>query len=72
MYACSRSKRILDAEHNDGVTRYAAKGDARKTVDRSVLAVDVYPYADRIVIRQDRIVAEHQRSIGRDETVYDP
>lgn len=34
-------------------------------------AVDVC--ADRIVIRQDiRIVAEHPRSFGRGETVYDP
>jgi hypothetical protein len=36
-------------------------------------AVEVHAYADRIVIRQDgRIVAEHQRSFGRGETVYDP
>ncbi|MGA8713451.1 MAG: IS21 family transposase [Roseiarcus sp.] len=35
--------------------------------------VDIHAYADRIVIRQDgRIVAEHQRSFGRGETVYDP
>src|ERR1700756_3507966 len=35
--------------------------------------VEVQAYADRIVIRQDgRIVAEHQRSFGRGETVYDP
>jgi transposase len=35
--------------------------------------VEVQAYADRIVIRQDgRIVAEHQRSFGRSETVYDP
>jgi transposase len=35
--------------------------------------VDVHAYADRIVIRQDgRIVAEHSRSFGRGETVYDP
>ena len=35
--------------------------------------VDVHAYADRIVIRQDgRIVAEHPRSFGRGETVYDP
>ena len=33
-----------------------------------------YPaYADRIVIRQDgRIVAEHRRSYGRGETIYNP
>src|SRR6478672_9762762 len=31
------------------------------------------PMPDRIVIRQDgRIVAEHPRSFGRGETVYDP
>ena len=35
--------------------------------------VEVHAYADRIVIRQDgRIVAEHSRSFGRGETVYDP
>src|SRR2546422_310407 len=35
--------------------------------------VEVQAYADRIVIRQDgRIVAEHPRSFGRGETVYDP
>jgi transposase len=35
--------------------------------------VEVQAYADRIVVRQDgRIVAEHQRSFGRSETVYDP
>jgi hypothetical protein len=35
--------------------------------------VDVHAYADRIVIRQDgRIVAEHPRSFGRGDTVYDP
>jgi transposase len=35
--------------------------------------VEVYAYADRIVIRQDgRIVAEHARSFGRGDTVYDP
>jgi transposase len=35
--------------------------------------VDVHAYADRIVIRQDgRVVAEHPRSFGRSETVYDP
>jgi len=35
--------------------------------------VEVYAYADRIVIRQDgRIVAEHPRSFGRGETLYDP
>src|SRR5260370_20883627 len=34
--------------------------------------VEVHAYADRIVIRQDgRIVAEHPRSVGRGETVYD-
>jgi transposase len=35
--------------------------------------VEVHAYADRIVIRQDgRILAEHPRSFGRGETVYDP
>ncbi len=35
--------------------------------------VEVHAYADRIVIRQDgRIVAEHSRSFGRGETIYDP
>src|SRR6266478_2073952 len=35
--------------------------------------VEVQAYANRIVIRQDgRIVAEHPRSFGRGETVYDP
>jgi len=35
--------------------------------------VEVHAYADRIVIRQDgRVVAEHLRSFGRGDTVYDP
>jgi len=35
--------------------------------------VEVHAYADRIVIRQDgEIVAEHRRSFGRGQTVYDP
>jgi hypothetical protein len=35
--------------------------------------VDVHAYADRVVIRQDgRIVAEHPRSFGRGDTLYDP
>jgi transposase len=35
--------------------------------------VEVHAYADRIVIRQDgRIVAEHRRSFGRGDTLYDP
>jgi transposase len=35
--------------------------------------VEVQAYAGRIVIRQDgRIVAEHPRSFGRGETIYDP
>ena len=34
--------------------------------------VEVHAYADRIVIKQDGVtVAEHQRSFGRGETVYD-
>ena len=35
--------------------------------------LEVHAYADRVVIRQDgRIVAEHSRSFGRGETLYDP
>jgi hypothetical protein len=35
--------------------------------------VEVHVYADRVVIRQDgRIVAEHPRSFGRGDTVFDP
>jgi hypothetical protein len=35
--------------------------------------VEVHAYADRIIIRQDgRIVAEHSRSFGRGDTLYDP
>jgi transposase len=35
--------------------------------------VEIHAYADRIVIRQDgQIVAEHRRSTGRGETIYDP
>src|SRR4029453_5393466 len=35
--------------------------------------VEIHAYADRVVIRQDgRIVAEHCRSFGRGDTVYDP
>jgi hypothetical protein len=35
--------------------------------------VDVFAYADRIVIRQDGgIVAEHVRRFGRGQTAYDP
>jgi transposase len=35
--------------------------------------VEVQAYADRIVIRQDgRIVAEHARSFGRGQTIYNP
>ena len=35
--------------------------------------VEVYAYADRIVIRQDgKIVAEHARRFGRDRTFHDP
>jgi hypothetical protein len=35
--------------------------------------VEVQAYADRIVIRQDgRLVAEHRRSFGRGQTIYDP
>jgi transposase len=35
--------------------------------------VEIHAYAERIVIRQDgQVVAEHQRSFGRDQTLYDP
>ena len=35
--------------------------------------VDIHAYADRIVIRQNgRIVGEHQRRFGRNQTAYDP
>jgi transposase len=35
--------------------------------------VEVYAYADRIVIRQDgEVVGEHARRFGRDQTFYDP
>jgi hypothetical protein len=35
--------------------------------------VEVHAYAEKIVIRQDgAVVAEHARSFGRHETVYDP
>ena len=35
--------------------------------------VEVRAYADSIEIRQDgRIVGQHQRSFGRDQTIYDP
>jgi hypothetical protein len=34
---------------------------------------EVHAYAERVIIRQDgRIVAEHRRSFGRGETIYDP
>ena len=35
--------------------------------------VEIRAYADRIELRQDgRLVGEHRRSFGRDQTVYDP
>ncbi|MEN3350510.1 MAG: hypothetical protein V7632_4145 [Bradyrhizobium sp.] len=35
--------------------------------------VEIYAYADRLVIRQDgRVVAEHPRRFGRGEAIYDP
>ena len=35
--------------------------------------VEIYAYADRLVIHQDgRVVAEHPRSFGRGESIYDP
>ena len=43
---------------------------ASKAVGRPV---DIYAYAERIVIKQDGIiVAEHVRKFGRDQTAYDP
>jgi transposase len=43
---------------------------AAKAVGRPV---DIYAYADRIVIRQNgEIVGEHPRSFGRDKIEYDP
>ncbi len=35
--------------------------------------VEVHAYADRVVVKQDgTVIAEHRRSFGRGETVYDP
>lgn len=35
--------------------------------------VEIHAYADRIVIRHDGVVvAEHARSFGHGETIYDP
>jgi hypothetical protein len=35
--------------------------------------VEIRAYADRVELRQDgRVVGEHARSFGRDQTVYDP
>jgi transposase len=35
--------------------------------------VEIYAYADRIVVRQDgEVVAEHARRFGREQTIYDP
>jgi hypothetical protein len=49
---------------------YAGRFDGFHAVPASV---EVHAYANRIVIRQDgRIVAEHSRSFGRGDTVYDP
>ncbi|MBX9711791.1 MAG: IS21 family transposase [Xanthobacteraceae bacterium] len=43
---------------------------ASKAVGRPV---DIYAYAERIVIKQDGvIVGEHARKFGRDQTAYDP
>ncbi len=43
---------------------------ASKAVGRPV---DIYAYADRIVIKQDGVVVgEHARRFGRNQTVYDP
>lgn len=43
---------------------------AAKAVGRPV---DVYAYADRIVIKQDgEVVGEHERCFGKAQTIYDP
>ena len=43
------------------------------TVSRRDRPVEVRAYAERIEIRQDgRVVGEHRRCFGRDQTVYDP
>jgi hypothetical protein len=43
---------------------------ARFLIDRPV---EVHAYADRVVVKQDgTVIAEHRRSFGRGETVYDP
>jgi transposase len=35
--------------------------------------VEIHAYADRVIIRQDgRVVADHPRSFGRGEAIYDP
>jgi hypothetical protein len=35
--------------------------------------VEVRAYADRIELRQDgRLVGEHRRCFGRNQTIYDP
>jgi hypothetical protein len=35
--------------------------------------VEIHAYADRLIIRQDgRVVADHPRSFGRGEAIYDP
>ena len=60
----SVSKTCLVRFHNN---RYSVSASA---VGRPV---DIHAYADRIVIRQDgRVVAEHRRSFGRGDTIYDP
>ena len=45
----------------------------RSTASAVGRPVEVRAYADRIELRQDgRVVGEHRRSFGRDQTVYDP
>jgi len=49
--------------------------DNRYSVNASTVGrpVEIHAYADRVVIRQDgRVVAEHRRSYGRGESIYDP
>jgi len=60
----SVSKTLLVRFDNN---KYSVSADA---VGRPV---EVYAYAERIVIRQEgRIVAEHPRSFGRAQTIYNP
>ncbi|MBB4399261.1 hypothetical protein GGD62_008412 [Bradyrhizobium sp. ERR14] len=84
MFEAERPKLVLYAGRFDGfhaVTASVSKpclvrfDNNKYSVEASAVGrpVEVQAYADRIVIRQDgRIVAEHPRSFGRGDTVYDP